>query len=374
MTGVDRRRFALLLAGLLAALLGACGSAAPEAAAETEVPPAEVVTVERATLTDTRLVRGVIDTPPDRRASVAAEIAGRITEVPVREGDRVEAGALLAVIDPGPASDARAVASAHVTESSVAVTSARTARDHVARLVERGIAPRAQLEEAEAHLAALEAAGQASRATAREAGRGVSRTRVTSPLAGVVVRVVRRPGETVDGTPATPIVEVADVSTLELAASAAPRDLLALAGDQRATITLDGLDVPVTGRVRSVAPALDPTTGTGSVRIVLDPLPRPLPLGLAGEARIDCGAHEALVVPDEAVRASADGTTEVLVCTEGEAHAAAVVVGLRSEGRAELVSGVEASTVVVRRAIGREDGAACGEAAPEGAAPEAATP
>jgi RND family efflux transporter MFP subunit len=348
----------------LAASLAACGGhAAPEGEHETEIPAAEVVTVERATLTDTRVLRGVIDTPPDRRASVAAEIAGRINEVPVREGDAVEAGALLAVIDPGPASDARAAASAHLEESSVAVASARTARDHVAHLVERGIAPRAQLEEADAHLAALQAAAQASRVTVREAGRGVSRTRVTSPLAGVVVRVVRRPGETVDGTPGTPIVEVADVSALELACSAAPRDLLALAADQPVSITVDGLDAPLPGHVRSVAPALDPSTGTGSVRIALDPLARALPLGLAGEARVNAGTHDGLVVPDEAVRASAEGTPEVLVCEGGAAHATAVVVGQRSEGRAELVEGVPAGALVVHRAIGREDGSACGEAA-----------
>src|SRR6185369_15246546 len=102
---------------------------------------------------------------------------------------------------------------------------------------------------------------------AREAHRGVSRTRVTSPLAGTVLRLLRRPGETVDGTPATPIVEVADVTSLEMVASAAARDLLAIERDQAAHVTIDGLPAPVDARVRSVSPVLDPATGTGTVRI-----------------------------------------------------------------------------------------------------------
>lgn len=354
MRGADRRWLALSLLAL------ACGGeAAPEAEAETEVPAAPTCGIEHARLVDRRTLHGVVDTPPDGRASVAAEVAGRIQRVLVREGDVVEAGALLAEIEPGPASDARAAARAHLAEAETLVATQREAREHLAHLVDRGIAPRAQLEEADGHLAALEQAAAAARAASSEAARGVSRTHVTSPIAGTVLRLVRRPGETVDGTPATPIVEIADVRTLEVVASVAARDLLVITRDQTAHVTIDGLDAPLDGTVRSVSPMLDPATGTGTVRVALAQTGRALPLGLAAEVIVEAGTHEALVVPADAVRSGADGTTEVLVCEDGEAHGLAVTIAQRTEGRAEITSAIDEQARLVARAIGREDGSAC---------------
>ena len=111
--------------------------------------------------------------------------------------------------------------------------------------------------------------------------------------------------------------------------------------------------------MRSVSPLLDPTTGTGTVRIALTGLGRSLPLGLAAEAVIETGMHDALVVPEDAVRSSAAGTTELLVCEDGVAHPLAVTVGQRVDGRAEIISEIDESARVVARAIGREDDAAC---------------
>ena len=252
MTGADHR---WLVAALL---LSACGSHEAPVAAEAESSGAATCAIEHAHLLDERTLHGVVDTPPDRRASIAAETPGRIQRVLVREGDSVEAGALLAEIEAGPASDANTLAHAHLAEAETLVHTQEAARDHLAHLVERGIAPRAQLEEADGHLAVLQQAATAARATVSEARRGVSRTHVTSPLAGMVVRLLRRPGETVDGTPATPIVEVADVTALEIVANAAARDLLVLARDQTAHVTIDGLAAPRDGTVRAVSPALDP--------------------------------------------------------------------------------------------------------------------
>ena len=52
------------------------------------------------------------------------------------------------------------------------------------------------------------------------ARRQLERTTVRSPLSGVVLHVFRKSGELVDGTPATPILEVGDPSALELVGTA----------------------------------------------------------------------------------------------------------------------------------------------------------
>lgn len=356
MTGADRRVWLLMLM----LLASACGGNATETETAGEEPTAApTCAIERVQRIDQRTLHGVVDTPPDRRASVAAEVPGRIQRVLVREGDVVESGALLAEIEPGPTSDAQAQARAHLAEAETLVRTQQASRDHLAHLVERGIAPRAQLEEADGHLAALEESATAARALASEARRGVSRTRVTSPLTGMVLRLLRHPGETVDGTPATPILEVADTSALEMVASVAARDLLAIARDQIAHVSIDGIDDPIDAAVRSVSPTLDPATGTGTVRIALTGLSRALPLGLAAEGIVEVGAHEALVVPAEAVRSGPEGTTEVLVCEDGAAHPLAVTIGTREGGHAEITSEIDEHARLVARAIGLEDEAPC---------------
>jgi len=357
MTGVER---ALALSLLLAACGGATETAAPD-----EPTPVATCAVGHAPIVDRRSLHGVVDTPPDRRALVAAQTAGRIEQVHVREGDAIAQEALLAEIEAGPASDARMQATAHLAEATALVRTQQEARDHLAHLVERGIAPRAQLEEADGRLAALTEAETAARALSSEARRGFARTRVTSPLAGTVLRLLRHPGETVDGTPATPIVEIADLTALEMVATVSSRDLLAITRDQVVHVTIDGLPAPLDGHVRSVSPTLDPATGTGTVRIALDGLDRTLPLGLAAEGLVEIGTHDALVVPAEAVRSGPAGTTEVLVCEDGEAHPLAVTVGTRADGHAEITSELDPSVRLVARAIGLPDDAPCEMAAHE---------
>ncbi|MFO0682208.1 MAG: efflux RND transporter periplasmic adaptor subunit [Sandaracinus sp.] len=343
---------------------GCAGAAEPEAETEADVAAAPTSAVEHLTWSDERVLFGVLDTAPDGRATVAAQAAGRLTRLLVREGDTVEAGALLAEVELGPASDARASAQARAREAEVLASTQRTARDHLAHLVERGIAPAAQLEEANGHLAALEQAASAARAAASDASRGLARTRVTSPLGGVVLRVLRHPGETVDGTAATPILEVADPSAREIVASVAPRDLAALAPDQGARVVIDGSTETWPAHVRTVGAALDPATGAGTARLALDTAPAVPTLGLAARVVVTVGTREAQALPREAVRAGEDGTTEVLVCEGGEAHPMPVTVGARTDARVEITSALAEGARYVSRAIGLEDGAPCDEGAP----------
>ena len=103
---------------------------------------------------------------------------------------------------------------------------------------------------------------------AKRARRQVERATVRSPLEGVVVRVLRRPGELVDGTPATPIMEVADPEQLELVADVPAADLVRVTRGAEATVRVPALPRrPGPGTVAAVSPAVDRATGLGTVRV-----------------------------------------------------------------------------------------------------------
>jgi cobalt-zinc-cadmium efflux system membrane fusion protein len=351
---------------LLFALAAACHrTAADEDDVKKDEPrPPIAVTcapVRAAALGDRVRLRGVIKPPPDRDATVAAAVPGRVAEVAVQEGDQVTRGQLLAVIDDPSLLSAESEAQAAASSAAAAVETARQAEARAQKLFEAGVAPRRELEEAGARRAAAEAELKAAHARGALAAAQRERAQVRAPRAGTVVKLLRHTGELVDGTAGTALVEIADVSVLELHAEAPAADLVRLAAGQGAEVVLDGVaDVAIPGSVVRIAPAVDATTGLGGVRVVLKPKEgaRPL-LGLAASATIELGARVAALVPAAALRRSLDGRDEVVVCSGDKAAVRPVAVGERRGDEVELKSGVAAGErVIADHVLGVEDGAA----------------
>jgi RND family efflux transporter MFP subunit len=288
--------------------------------------------VEVRDVQDSVELHGTVAPLPDRDSQIAAQVPGRILRVVVREGDTVTSGQALAHIDDAALADQAKQAAAQLAKARAEAGLATVSRDRIKRVFDRGIAARQELDDAEARLATAHAGEAEARAAAEIANRQVERAVVRSPLPGVVLRLFRRSGELVDGTPATPIVEVGDPTRLELVASATAAELVQARAGAPAAVELPALpDSRLAGSVSAVSPAVDRTTGLGVVRVRLD-LPAGLrpPVGIAGNARIPVGApRRAALVPAAALRAARGNEAEVVVCgTDGRAHVTAVRRGL----------------------------------------------
>ena len=203
-------------------------------------------------------LRGVIGVPPDRDSVVAPQVAGRVSKVLVREGDKVTSGQLLATVDDPALEPALREASAGRAAARAALKNADAALARARRLLEEGIAPRRQVEDAQAQQASAAAALETADAHAALAQKQRDRRRVTAPIAGVVVHVLRRTGELVNGTPSTPVVEIADPATLELRADAPAADLVRVHPGSAVHIELDALPgQTLAGKVVFVSPAVE---------------------------------------------------------------------------------------------------------------------
>jgi RND family efflux transporter MFP subunit len=282
---------------------------------------------------------------PDRDSQIAAQVAGRILRVLVREGDRVQRGQPLARIDDAPLADQALQAAAGLAKARAEANLAAVSRDRVQRVFDRGIAARQELDDAETRLATARAGEAEARATAEIANRQVARAVVRSPLAGVALKLFRKSGELVDGTAATPILEVGDPSRLELVASATASDLVQVKLGAPAAIDLPALaGRAFAGRVTAISPAIDRISGLGVVRVGLDLSGgvQP-PVGVAGNARIPVGTpRAAVVVPAGALRASAGAEAEIVICgPDARAHVVRVRRGLTVDRMIE-VRGAEA--------------------------------
>ena len=348
--GASLRVQALSMLGALAAAglpLGCRRDAAAEArdehgAAATAAPRhVRCAPVEVRPLRAQIVLHGTVAPLPDRDAQIAPQVAGRISDVLVREGDRVARGQPLAHIDDAALADQSRQAAAQLAKAKAETNLARTTRDRVDRVFQRGIAARQELDDADARLAMAQASEAESRAAAEIASRQLGRATVRSPLAGVVLKVFRKSGELVDGTPATAILEVGDPTRLELVAIATAADLVRV--HARDTVAVEVPSLPglvLRGTVAAVSPAVDRATGLGSMRISLETPaagPRP-PVGVAGVAHIEIGApHPATLVPAVALRAALGDEAEVVVCgADRRAHVVRVQRGIASGPLVEI--------------------------------------
>src|SRR5439155_12452427 len=129
-----------------AAALGACRREPAE-------PPAakrsvRCASVESVGVTDAIELRGTVSPLPDRDAQVAPQVAGRIMQVLVREGDRVSAGQPVARIDSAVFVDQASEAEAALSKTRAERRNADATRARVERVFEHGIAARQELDDA----------------------------------------------------------------------------------------------------------------------------------------------------------------------------------------------------------------------------------
>lgn len=342
---------------LVLIMLVACKHAAEEG--DQDKPTAATVTcaaVEAGDIDELVEVSGVIAPPPKLDALVSSPIAGRVGQVLVEEGDHVAAGAVLAVIeDPAlPAGSLEAKAGVAAAQANKIAADQDVTRQE--RLVSIGIGAKKDLDDARAKAAAAAAELDAAKARSGLATTNLSRREIRSPRAGVVLHVHRKVGETVDGTGATPIAEIADVSVLELHAQAPPSALSQLKEDMPATVRVLGMPEAIKATVVRVAPAVDPATLLGLVRVALASA-EGVKVGTSATGKIAVAKRPGVRVPASALRRSMVGEEQVVTCEGGVAHVKAVKLGSRGDKQAEIVEGLKpGERVVVDHVLGLEDG------------------
>jgi membrane fusion protein (multidrug efflux system) len=391
--GARRSAERLSLALLAAAVAGGCHKKAAEGDDESK-PPVEVrcVTATRVALDETLTLRGRTATPPGGDLPVASQIPGRITESRVHEGDHLARGAVVATVDDLAPRAAATGAGAALARARAADTAAQSALVRARDLSSRGIASKKDVEDATARAEAAHAEVEAEGAALRLASGTLGRVEVRSTFDGVVTRVWRGAGALVDGTAATPIIQLAATSSVELVADATERELSHVEVGQKAEITLTTGDARLAGVVVARSRALDPATGLGTVRVRIDGPAKgdekkadgrrdddekaaSPPLGAFGRVVIAVGHREgALVLPPSALRGAVAEGTEIVICKGEKVELRPIVVGYRDARQVEIVEGLkEGDRVAVDHVLGLDEESKIterpGDAGPEDDAP-----
>jgi RND family efflux transporter MFP subunit len=345
----------LLLLTLLA--LPACHKASPEAVNTVEAVPVTVATARSGP------IRPMIAATGQMKPAIGAELVvvppqeARIAEMPKAVGDRVRRGDLLVRFEiPSLEADATA-RRADLARAQAQLETARQNATRLSALLQRGIASRKEVEDAQRDLAQAEAGVTEARGATSAASRLAGRAVVRAPFAGVVVNRTRQVGDIVDPAAPEPLLRVIDPSRLQVEAAVPSGDLGRVGVGNPARVRGSGYP-DEEARVIARPPSVDPATGTALVRLAF-PSPTRRPAGLAVDLEIYGEEHPAAVlVPAEALVQEGPATYVFTVDAQKKAHRRKVEVGVVAGGQAEILSGVKAGEpVVVRGQTTLPDGA-----------------
>ncbi len=293
----------MALAAAAASLFG-CRAEAPPSY---EIPPPRVSLgrVEQGRLPISTTLWGAVAAPPGLDVPVGSLESGYLSRLEVAQGERVVRGQPLAEISAGPTRDQAEQAEAQLDAEQAKAGEAKARAARTEELLRRGAASTREAQEAHAAARMSEAAVQAAQAAYDAARRHLARTLVRSPIDGTVIRLLAAPGEPI-ASGGRAVVEVADSRVLELDATAGAAQAARLSVGAPARVEFDELPEagPLGSRVLSIAPAIDPSTGTLVIRLSLPSPPPPgVRLGLYGSATVDEGElTDALSVPTIALQ------------------------------------------------------------------------
>jgi len=348
--------FATLL--LIAGLAGCSGQPAADQGTPTPVAEVTVTQVKRGDIAEIMRITGTIAALPNQDVKIPAQVAGRVTEMRVAEGDRVNAGQLLAKIDDTTYRDQLAQLEATEAQARANLENARLNHARSEDLFKRGIASRKEVEDTRTQESVAQAAVAQAQAAVSAARLQVSRTNIHSPISGLVVKRFVNVGEQVDGTAAQPVVEVANYNEVELLGNFPAPYMGKLRTGQSLTISSDAFPGKTfTGRVVAISPAVDPATNAGLVRIRFANPAGLLRLGMVLTAQTPVDKHSgALIVPPQSIYRDEQGTPHVYKVSADNAEAVSVTLGIQNQDAVELLSGVQAGdTVIVTGGYGLPD-------------------
>jgi RND family efflux transporter MFP subunit len=309
-----------------------------------------------------------------RQATVSAKITGRVREVLIEEGMRVEAGQVMATLDPIDADAQRTLARSQLEAARSQTASvqaqlkeAEANASRLGRLVGDRLVSRQQFDQAvsardslRAQLATAQHNTQVAADSLRIADNGVDNTIVRAPFAGVIIAKAAQPGEIVSplsaggGFTRTGIGTIVDMDSLEVEVDVGEAFIGRVQPKMPVEATLNAYqDWKIPAEVIAIIPTADRGKATVKVRIALKSRDaRIVPdmgvrVSFLETAKPQAAQRKAgVLVPADAV-IERDGASAVFVIEDERAVLRKVVVGRTLGEDREITEGLSGGDIVV---------------------------
>ena len=357
---------ALLAAGVLRALsarqaqtdaLKASSAAQAALSSVVELAQSDVIRVRPVVIAQGLAVSGTLKAV--NSAMVKARVPGELQALTVREGDAVKAGQVVARIDAGEVTLRLRQAREQAASSRAQVEVVQRQYDNNKALVDQGFISRSALDTSLANLNASRATFNAAQAAADVAARSVKDAVLTAPISGLVSQRLAQPGERV-GMDAR-ILEIVDLSRLEVEVTLGAADAASVQVGQRALLQVEGSRTPIQAQVARINPSAQSGSRNLLAYLAIDnnnanaggaPLLRQ---GLFAQGTLGTSESAQLAVPTSAIRTD-QPTPYVQAVENGLLVYKPVVLGLRgmagSEAVTAITAGLNAEALVLRSTVG----------------------
>jgi len=324
-------------------------ASAAKAQAVVELAASDVVQAQARELAQGLAISGSLKAV--NSAIVKARAAGELQGLAVREGDQVRAGQVIARIESTEYEARLRQAQEQADAARSQIDIAQRQYDNNKALVDQGFISRTALDTSLNNLHAAQSNHKAALAAVEVARKTLADTVLKAPIAGVVSQRLAQPGERV-GVEAR-IVEVVDLSRLELEAMLSAADSVAVHPGQLAQLQIEGMPRPVSATVARINPSAQPGSRSVLAYLAIQE-PAGLRQGLFAQGTLQTGQTSAVAVPLSAVRTDKPSPYVQLVERDAVVHRA-VEPGPRGDAAGEAmvaVAGLAPGAVVLRGNVG----------------------
>ena len=292
-------------------------------------------------------------------SQLSAQMMGNIVEVHVREGDHVQRGQVLAVLDdaqPRAALDRAAAAELTAQQEISASESDFTLAEATFRRYQtlydrKSVSPqefdeiKARYQGAQARREMARAAQAQAKAALQQARTALGYTHIVAPFDGLVTEKKADTGTL--ASPGMPIFTIEDLRRYRLEATVNETDLRYVHQGQQVFVSIDALgDRDLKGKVIEIVPAADPASRSFLVKVELPPDPA-LRSGLFGRTQFTRGERPALLIPRTAIveRGQLEG---IYVLDQNRiAGLRYITLGKPSAQQVEVLAGLQAGEMLI---------------------------
>ncbi|HEV7258121.1 MAG TPA: efflux RND transporter periplasmic adaptor subunit [Bosea sp. (in: a-proteobacteria)] len=292
--------------------------------------PVEVVKIERATVNEEVEALGTL--AADESVVIAPEIAGRVTALGFKEGERVEKGQLLVKLD-------TAILDAELKQLQADLGLARDTFERNRSLNQRGVGTQVAYDEATAKLAAAEARVQLSQAK-------LAQSAIMAPFSGVVGLRSVSVGDYV--AVGKQLITLTNIDPIKVDFRVPEIFLAQVKLGQPINLKVDAVPGGIfQGRIFAIDPVVDINGRAIKLRATVPNGDLALKPGLFARITIVVDRREnAMLVPESAVVPDGIGKI-VYIVDNGKAKRVAVELGKRLPGKVEIVKGLTPQMMVV---------------------------
>ena len=371
-TAPRRRELPLVLIVVLLLILGIAAAAFWWFSRPKPVPVRTLVIQQPSAGGDRTLLNGSGYVTARREATVSSKVTGKVIEVMVEEGMKVEAGQVLARIDASNVEKSFQLAEAHaesarkgLEETKANLEQAERELRRVSQLAANQVASQSELDRVDAEAKALKARLARQVADVAVSEREVALwkqqmedTVIRAPFSGIVTSKNAQPGEMISpisaggGFTRTGICTIVDMSSLEIEVDVNESYISRVQAGQPVEATLDSYpDWQIPSKVIAIIPTADRQNATVKVRVGFEKLdPRILPdMSVKVAFQNGAGAKgipRAMTIPKSAVQ-KRDGRDIVWVLRDSRTERRAVTVEPARGDEVSITGGLNGGDRVV---------------------------